>query len=122
MASFNIMGGVGMSYDLLWTNSNPSSKFDAQTVSIDLSAYSKVVVEYQMSNMYSDIGSQHQKEIFDIGENRTVYGAFRADGNFYSTVRSISVTTNGVIFGQGYWNNHHDEGGQNIPLYIYGIK
>jgi hypothetical protein len=115
--------GGGMSYDLLWTNSNPSSKFDAQTVSIDLSAYSKVVVEYQMSNMYSDIGSQHQKEIFDIGENRTVYGAFKFDGNWgYSTRRSISVTTNGVIFGQGYWNGSGDAGRQNVPLYIYGIK
>lgn len=37
----------GMQMDLLWQNSNPSAAFAAQSVSLDLSAYRAVIIEYQ---------------------------------------------------------------------------
>ena len=91
---------------LLWTNASPSSAFAAQTINLDLSKYSRVLV----------VGG------FDVNYYTTKFTAICAVGNNSNIVkptgyRSFSVSTTGVTFGDGDSVNK-----ELIPLNIYGIK
>lgn len=105
---------------LLWTNPSPTSAFSAQTVSLDLSNYDDVEVEFMCWNT-------EQQEMASV----TV--AIGASGRMVSPLavcafRKFSVTSTGVAFETAqaypYYGNWALATQNNacIPYHIYGIK
>lgn len=105
---------------LLWSNPSPTSAFSAQTVSLDLSNYDDVEVEFMCWNT-------EQQEM------ASVMVAIGASGRMVSPLavcafRKFSVTSTSVAFenAQAYPNyGNWALGTQNnacIPYRIYGIK
>ena len=109
--------------DLLWENASPTSDFAAQTVALDLSGYTKVVV---IVNYHKDSYSS-QSEHGGCGygfalvggeqSNVTVYASYGSGGVFS---RSFKATISGVEFTQTRYASVGNVGA--IPLRIYGIK
>lgn len=105
---------------LLWENSNPTSAFAAQTVSLDLSDYAGVLVECELDISHNDIITRAyiKKEDYDlVGFGAGSGGA----GSATSAVgRTVKVDDNGVIFGNGYTTAVNNTA--SIPVKIYGVK
>lgn len=41
---------IGANWDLLWENASPTSQFAAQTISVDYSAYERIMIFYNLTN------------------------------------------------------------------------
>lgn len=104
---------------LLWTNPSPTSSFGAQTVSLDLSHYDSIEIEYVMQAQYQVSISAHAS----VGVSAYLFGA--AGGNY---ARQITITTTGVQFAAGIYYAAYGGGGATtsntvlVPIRIYGIK
>lgn len=101
----------------LWANQNPTSNFSAQTVSLDLSAWSMlaIVTRFSATHNYRTIN------FVRVGDTCPL-----DTGNFFSTMytakRSAAVSTSGVTFSTGYRNTTGTSGTEYcIPLAIYGV-
>ena len=118
----NFSGGL----DLLWTNPNPTSAFNAQTLSIDLSGYESVVIqskgwfenaEYtplkilvpKNGNQYIIAGNQH---------NYTESGKINDSIGVY--MRLVTVNDDGITFTNAYVSDSQTNNQACIPLEIYG--
>lgn len=92
---------------LLWTNPNSaSSKFAGQTVSVDLSDYTYVVITQYASDQLtytSDV-------IIPVGSTGNSGGVYN---------RTIKVTTSGITFSNAANGTYPTA--YNIPKYIYGL-
>ena len=55
---------VDLSPVLLWTNPSPSTEFAAQTVSLDLTEYAGVIIEFHQNNTQSYGTRTHIKKKF----------------------------------------------------------
>ena len=92
---------------LLWTNPNSaSSKFAEQTVSVDLSDYTYVVITQYASDQLtytSDV-------IIPVGSTGNSGGVYN---------RTIKVTTSGITFSNAANGTYPTA--YNIPRYIYGL-
>lgn len=104
---------------LLWTNPNPTSAFNAKTLTLDLSDYSSVeiVSEHWINNSISTINK------VDVG--MTVICVNPNMSNSTIAIRSATVSTTGITFSSGSSitgtsMSSNDNGA--IPLKIYGIK
>lgn len=109
---------VDLSPVLLWTNPNPTSAFDGQTVSLDLTEYAGVLVEFNWSESNSVLSS---REYIKKGETLNGIGAVGATSSSDRYARATTVNSNGVTFlnasnGSEVGNN------QPIPYKIYGVK
>lgn len=101
----------------LWANSNPSSNFAAQTVSLDLSAWSIVAISAKFNTStngeffcFIRVGQMGVMNVPNIGST------------MYNARRSADVQTTGVEFGQGYRNTTSTAGAQYcVPTVIYGV-
>lgn len=106
--------------DLLWTNPSPTSSFGARTISLDLSAYSYVEIEY---NIWTNI--QHYETTGAITKGRTIRMAMYSD---YAWYRTAQTSNSGVTFGEakGYTSYGSSSTVDNInaliPYKIWGIK
>lgn len=98
---------------LLWTNSNPTTAFAAQTISLDLSDYDIIEMKYQRT-----ISEQSTLTIIiHLGERGVAYyinGTVIGD-------RRVDVSTTGISILDCYSNNTVNNEFL-IPLKIYGIK
>lgn len=103
---------------LLWTNSSPTAVFSAQTISLDLSDYNEVEIEW-----LHNTGEQRSR-LFNKGEVGASGLLFtvRTD-SFAVQLRQFSSSASGITFTGGYvgtnaasYDNHC------IPYKIYGIK
>lgn len=116
---------------LLWTNSNPTAAFNAQTLSLDLTAYDYVEIGARWMATY-DGTTKYQK--FSIGNS---YGAYLvipvgandgvSDAQRYNSIRAITINTNGIVFKSGgyYRWSATDQGSSEtyaVPIKIFGIK
>lgn len=116
---------------LLWTNSNPTAAFNAQTLSLDLTAYNYVEIGARWMATY-DGTTKYQK--FSIGNS---YGAYLvipvgandgvSDAQRYNSIRAITINTNGIVFKSGgyYRWSATDQGSSEsyaVPIKIFGIK
>ena len=102
--------------DLLWTNASPTSAFDSQTISIDLSKYSMVYIVTRRKN---DNDNLHGSKIIKKGESAQIFTYLFGAGLSYREISKVSDS--GVIFAAGvYQEINNSEYG--IPIYIYGIK
>ena len=101
---------------LLWTNPNPTAAFGAQTISLDLSSYESVLIE-TLSCFGGDLndGRPNAINFVSVGHSSGLADSGSND------MRSISVTTSSITFGNaryGQW----DDNGCVIPYKIYGSK
>lgn len=109
---------VGIVLDLLWTNSAPTSSFSAQTVSVDLTEYALVIIEFRIdnssnNNTFSNVCASYTKYTANIGGQPTSSQA--------QIWRAYTVSGSGIAFdvggAGGSTNNQYC-----IPLYIYGVR
>lgn len=108
---------------LLWTNSSPTSSFTAKTVSLDLSAYSAIEIEFKHAN--SSNSFLYQK--FKIPSDDMSLFYMTGKGTYFELEsRAVTVTTTGVTFADGRraqatWTASSDNI-RCVPTRIFGIK
>ena len=107
-------------YTLLWTNPNPTSEFSAQAISLDLSKYDMVKIDYNAYGIKSEetyVGKSCRLSIVSPG-GAAMYITAR--------FRDCTVMTDGIKFDEGrtsYAVATSDINNANcIPYKIYGIK
>lgn len=102
--------------ELLWTNSNPSAQFAGQTLNIDITGYTHLLIVYQQDQLFT-----YDTEV-EIGFNAELF-SFK-DG--YIRIRDLNTLNNTVTFGDGYIYQTYASGSINnfqcIPYKIYGLK
>lgn len=107
---------IKSSIDLLWTNPNPTSLFASQTISLNLSNYSHVLVEFCM---------------YASGDTKQVMASFYASITKYLIAscamgntlihRECQINSANIIFDSGYVGANVNNSAC-IPYKIYGIK
>lgn len=133
MVACNYGGGGGTptptAPELLWTNPNPGSVFTGQTVTLDLSQYKSVAIEYRAA--HNTIGSGMvfltvPFTPFTSDSNtwqqlciNTTYGKNPSPRYCYG--RQVTITTSGITFSNGQYNSTSSKN-YAIPLRIFGIK
>lgn len=111
--------------DLLWTNANFAADFPAQTISLDLSGYSMVYIEFIYGYGWNFAGGKGTTGIFPKGYNRSYFAGLYS---YYSVWRSVNVKDTGITFGVAAYNTNSSGSGTTnsnsalIPQTIYGIK
>lgn len=113
---------VSFDMDLLWTNSSPSADFAPQTISLDLSEYKMVFIEYSsqiVAGLFVYSSDLYQKD-----------GVTKQNGRGWhvNVMRTITVAESGIAFGEGYYfktyNSYNGTTANSllVPLKIYGIR
>ena len=113
------VGGHINNIDLLWSNSNPTSNFATQTISIDLSKYKYVYIKtrgYKSSQEGTDNGAPVMHFCMVGG-----YASLIHPINTNICRRKVQITTNSVVFASGYSGTTVADDCV-IPLNIYGVK
>ncbi len=112
----------GVSVDLLWTNSDPSASFAAQTVALDLSGYSMVMITFVWGS-----AGEWFTQVFEMDHKSIAFRADRANsgGRLYNCIRPVTTSSTGVVFGaatEGNGSSTSTTNGNIIPAKIYGVK
>lgn len=102
--------GAGLKMELLWENADPLSYFPGQTISMDLSDVSQIMVMFRWDNT-SDRDYVSKQLVIPVG------GKGRNEEYGNHGVRTITVSTTGVTFSDDSKHYTYDQ-----PWYIYGIK
>ena len=119
-----LTGGNGVPADLepvlLWENPDVTANFDAQTISLDLTKYAGVVIDFNRKTTTQKLQTRFYMKRDDVTND----GAFYACANQTDNVsRKVSLLDTGVQFyacndvGTGAASNTNM-----IPTKIYGIK
>lgn len=122
------VGSIPSEYKkLLWINPNPTTAFNAQTISLDLSNYDAVEVVYKLyTTQQYDVTGQ-----ITYQSNQSVTVSASGTGGFFSgadapMARTSSMSSNGVHFSAGSLCGGSSTWAVNnnvlIPYKIYGIK
>ncbi len=113
-----VIGKYPKPWKLLWTNSSPLNETgkSAFTVSVDLSAYDCVLVDY-LANLGRN---RHSLAFCPKGNTTILIGQVAGDATSVRT-RSASVSDSGVSFSGGY-NGASISNTSIIPFAIYGGK
>lgn len=121
VSNFNDLGGI--SIKKLWENASPTSAFAAQTISLDLSNYSSVLITFRYSNS-TDAHGYGQNSLFaEIGTSGRMVAP-----SVSTALRSVDITTSGVVFSGGTYANNYNSWSLTldnsfcIPDAIYGVK
>jgi len=112
--------------DLLWTNPNPTSAFNAQTLSIDLSGYESVVIQakgWNATETYTPLKTLIPKDgkpyaICGNQANYTEKGEISESFGMY--VRLVTVNDDGITFTTAHTSLSNTNNQACIPLEIYG--
>ena len=103
---------------LLWTNASPTSEFAAQTISLNLSGYD--AVEIQFTGVLTKCLVGRDAQAIYLGATETTS---------YSILRSriYAVTANGITFNNAVYkasnaNTSNIANNMLIPIKIYGVK
>lgn len=91
-------------WDLMWTNPSPTESFSPKTISLDLSGYMFIRIQFRLGtaasrSVYVDavIGEEdYSAEMFNSPLISTSTGAM------YGCARAFSSTSNGVTFSTAY--------------------
>ena len=113
---------------LLWTNSDPTSAFSAQSVPVDLSSYDAVYIQFK----YGTSATSWRTGMFALvdGNNYQAIcmGDLTASSASIITARYFDVLTTGINFEGGLTKKTtstsaaSSSNGSCIPYQIYGIK
>ena len=110
---------VDLSPVLLWTNPSPTSQFAGQKVSLNLTDYAGVIVEFN-SDSYGIFSSRsYLKKNEEI--NTSYFGAGFAKDTEGGVGRRYTINDTGVTFENGYYLKNSNNGVM-IPTKIYGVK
>ena len=113
-------------WQLLWTNASPTSSFAAQTVPLDLSEYSELLVSFRMG----DGGIDATYYVYGvIGDYQTFQRVYMTSNTSYQARRSFQSSQLGISFGDGYEGNVTTSTGSNAvvsnsvaqPIKIYAL-
>lgn len=114
---------------LLWTNASPSSQFANQTLSLGLSGYDAVEIEYCYGSSYTNAVETGIYKKSYTQQYMTCHGDIKTNNaGFYISQRLVTVTASGITFGKGIYKNVSGavKGAEGntycVPLKIYGIK
>lgn len=110
--------------ELIWTNPNPELNFDAKIIDLDLSNYSKIIIESQFaSDGYRDhiynTPIEMNRSIIDVNGNTATI--FAASTHYYNTGRRATPTLNSIEFSNGFVNGNPSAPMFCVPINIYGI-
>lgn len=105
--------------DLLWQNPNPTASFSAQTVAVDLSGYTLVMVVIRQSDTTGyEVSTIIPNVVWASGRALTVAN--------YRQLRAFQIVSTGVSFEDGQEGppsgNVSVNNARAIPVCIYGIK
>ena len=105
---------------LLWSNSNPSASFAAQTVNLNGSGYSAYLVEIKRSTTLEYTYTTY----VDFGYTGYLLGYMKIIGSSLSNITSRKVdevSSSKIVFGDGKTggNTNNSSG---IPINIWGVK
>lgn len=117
----NVVNPVNIT--LLWTNSNPNGAFAAQTISLNLSSYTAVLIDTTYGyNGLSSSDCLKQRTYVNVGTSSVVTGTQSA--KYATTLREVTVSTSGVTFSTGKFYNGSNVSSNNwaVPLHIWGVK
>ena len=116
-AAQDIIDATKAEIDLLWTNASPSSSFDAQTISLDLSGYTLLLFLANIGTWGGGVSA-----ISAVGNSAVMTTAH--DGTlervFYTSTTAITID-DGYIYAS-YNGNRTKSNTALIPTAIYGIK
>lgn len=107
--------------DLLWTNSSPSSAFGAQTIALDLSAYSMIYTMYCIAVDVADSAKRYNTCMQNVDGKPYQHASYYSGNSSNMTRRTITATTTGIIFENGIYGTSSSTN-CNVPQKIYGIK
>lgn len=121
-------GGNSSAPVLLWTNSNPTSDFSAQTISVDLSNYEYILIKFK--NTLND--GYTYETIFRTDNNlrQAIAGATSVSPSPQIYIRSFVLSSSQINFIDAY-NCYNNGSGTRymtklnsliIPIEIYGYK
>lgn len=106
---------LGNKAELLWTNPNPTSNFNSQIISLDLSKYEATIVKNKVN-----ISSVFFTYIYCLPDgNRYLLPGSIQSGN--RTMREFVVNTTGINFQDAYITTGSVNNSTAIPLEIYGM-
>ena len=117
---------TGIQKKLLWSNASPGSSFGSQTISLDLSEYDEIQVEFRNTSS----SSYYSLNEFKKGKaSRHNTFAKQTTDNVDTIIldRPVTMNENGVYFGGGsqkdlYSKSYSTNNGNLIPVRIWGIK
>lgn len=101
---------------LLWTNSDPTATFAAQTIALNLSKYDAILVKCRATTS----AGQYFSQFCFKGEsvNASVSSKSYSGTTVYS--RGVQCTDTGVTFTNGYSGSTSGTGNA-VPVKIYGL-
>jgi len=109
------------SWELLWTNPSPSSSFDGQTVSLNLSSYSEVFIRFQVST--STFGESGAIPILSPIHGMMVSATlcFNDSGATSGFKRNFTPSSSGIVFDKSYAGSRWatETNSTMIPTHIY---
>lgn len=108
-------GTHGEVQTLLWTNPSIHTNFAPQTVTLDLTSYDGVIIEFNTDGTGGALGTRIKSGKTSIGAGFT---SVNKDGSFS---RNCVISNSGVVFDNGYLNSNTSPG-HCIPVKIYGYK
>lgn len=80
--------------EILWTNQNPKNSFPAQTINVDTSSYSTIIIEFRYNIAQDDIGT---RVLATSSDTFVRFGAgCVSSGPAYGRV--FHIITNGIEF------------------------
>lgn len=127
---FKSGGGSDEEPTLLWTNSDPTAGFSPQTVALDLTSYKTIGILYRSS---ASASGQTAFAFYPMGANITIPTTISGYPNIINagygqttsmkaTGRNITISSTGIVFGNGYSAESGASNNYGIPVKIYGIK
>lgn len=100
---------------LLWQNPSIHTNFTPQKVTLDLTSYDGVIIEFNADGSGGALGTRIKSDKTSIGAGFT---SVNKDGSFS---RNCIISNSGVEFDNGYLNSATSPG-HCIPIKIYGYK
>lgn len=116
-----VKAGAGMTMELLWENAKPDSGFSAQTIAVDLSEFSHVMIAHKTSGC-----AAVASVIVKVGD-RAICNAnsLLAYDNWYIAFRIANTSETSIAFETGRYNNNKAQSAFDtacVPFRVYGIK
>lgn len=110
-------------WKLFWTNPSPSADFAAQTVPLDLSAYSEFVITYRQWK--ADTKISNQQYFFGYADKAiVVISPILINGQVYLAARQVAISSTGITFSEAgsktsLNGNAITDNGWIVPYQIY---
>lgn len=111
---------VGLRMDLLWENDDLSASFAAQTVQVDLSAYT----HYVIVPIFSTSNQNASPAVLNVAKDGIVAGLVVGSGtnnNVGSRTCYYDSSVPGIVFAGGRYGGANNNG-YCIPKAVYGVK